>query len=68
MRCSGNLESSAETSATPTTPMRRALWQRYGPDMAKFQELELQSDEGQKAMREDGLKVETMRMLVEFTP
>lgn len=35
--------------------------------MAKFHEL-LQSDEGQKAMREDGLKVETMRMLVEFTP
>jgi len=28
----------------------------------------LQSDEGKKAMREDGLKVETMRMLVEFTP
>lgn len=37
------------------------------PDMAKFHEL-LQSDEGQKAMREDGLKVESMRMLVEFTP
>lgn len=37
------------------------------PDMAKFQEF-LQSDEGQRAMREDGLKVETMRMLVEFTP
>lgn len=37
------------------------------PDMAKFQDL-LQSDEGKKAMREDGLKVETMRMLVEFTP
>jgi hypothetical protein len=37
------------------------------PDMARFQEF-LQSDEGQKAMREDGLKVETMRMLVEFTP
>jgi hypothetical protein len=37
------------------------------PDMGKFQEL-LQSEEGQKAMREDGLKVETMRMLVEFTP
>src|SRR6266498_3093673 len=35
--------------------------------MTKFQEL-LRSDEGQKAMREDGLKVETMRMLVEFTP
>ena len=37
------------------------------PDMAKFQEL-LASDEGAKAMREDGLKVETMRMLIEFTP
>jgi hypothetical protein len=37
------------------------------PDMAKFHEL-LQSDEGKRAMREDGLKVETMRMLVEFTP
>jgi hypothetical protein len=37
------------------------------PDMQKFKAL-LQSAEGQKAMREDGLKVETMRMLVEFTP
>jgi len=37
------------------------------PDMANFREL-LQSEEGQKAMREDGLKIETMRMLVEFTP
>jgi hypothetical protein len=37
------------------------------PDMAKFHEL-LQSDEGQGAMRGDGLKVETMRMLVESTP
>ncbi len=37
------------------------------PDLAKFQEL-LQSDEGKRAMREDGLKVETMRMLLEFTP
>ena len=37
------------------------------PDMARFQEF-LQSGEGQKAMQEDGLKVETMRMLVEFNP
>lgn len=37
------------------------------PDMEKFQEL-MQSEEGQKAMREDGLKIDTMRMLVEFTP
>jgi hypothetical protein len=35
--------------------------------MVAFQEL-LQSDEGQTAMREDGLKVETLRVLVEFTP
>jgi hypothetical protein len=37
------------------------------PDMAKFQG-PLQSDEGARAMRDDGLKVETMRMLIEFTP
>jgi len=37
------------------------------PDIERFQAF-LQSDEGQRAMREDGLKVETMRMLVEFTP
>lgn len=37
------------------------------PDMAEFQEF-LKSDEGQKAMREDGLKAETIRVLVEFTP
>ena len=66
MRCSGNLESSAETSATPTTPNATGLMAEI-PDMAKFQKL-LRSDEGQKAMREDGLKVDTMRMLVEFTP
>ncbi len=37
------------------------------PDMASFQQL-LQSPEGQQAMKEDGLKVETMRLLLEFTP
>jgi hypothetical protein len=37
------------------------------PDFAKFQEF-LQSDEGRKAMQEDGVKVETLRILVEFTP
>lgn len=36
-------------------------------DMGRFHEF-LQSDENKKAMQEDGLKVETMRMLVEFTP
>lgn len=37
------------------------------PDVAIFQEF-LQSEEGKKAMREDGLKVETLRMLTQFTP
>ena len=37
------------------------------PDMSQFQEL-LRSEEGQKAMRADGLKADTIRMLVEFTP
>jgi len=37
------------------------------PDLAKFQTW-LQSDEVKKAMNEDGLKVETMRLLVEFNP
>lgn len=35
--------------------------------MEKFQEL-LQSDEGKNAMGEGGLKVEAMRMLIEFNP
>jgi hypothetical protein len=36
-------------------------------DMEKFQ-VALASDEMKQAMAEDGLKVETLRMLVEFTP
>ena len=36
-------------------------------DMGKFQAA-LASDEMKQAMTEDGLKVETMRMLAEFTP
>lgn len=37
------------------------------PDMKAFEEL-LASDEGQKAMAEDGLIVEKLRLLTEFTP
>ena len=37
------------------------------PDLAAFQQM-LASPAGQQAMQEDGLKVETMRMLLEFTP
>ena len=36
-------------------------------DMEKFQAA-LASDELKQSMAEDGLKVETLRMLVEFTP
>jgi hypothetical protein len=37
------------------------------PDMAKFQAF-MQSDEAKKAMGEDRLKVDTVRILHEFTP
>lgn len=37
------------------------------PDMAQFQAF-MQSDEAGKAMQEDGVKPETLRMLSEFTP
>ena len=36
-------------------------------DMSKFHAA-IESEEGKKAMAEDGLKLETMRMLSEFTP
>ena len=36
-------------------------------DIKKFHAA-LESEEGKKAMAEDGLKLETMRMLSEFTP
>ena len=36
-------------------------------DMEKLQAF-MQSDEARQAMAEDGLKIETLRMLVEFTP
>jgi hypothetical protein len=44
----------------PNNPNATGIWRRY-PRWRSF--VLLQSDEGQKAMREDGLKVETMRML-----
>ena len=37
------------------------------PDMAKFQSF-MASDEAKQAMKEDRLKIETMRVLSEFTP
>jgi hypothetical protein len=37
------------------------------PDIDQLQPL-LDSEEGQRAMQEDRLKIETVRMLAEFTP
>ena len=62
----GKLEIKCRNFRDPNDPNATGLIAEI-PDMAKFHEL-LRSDEGQKAMREDGLKVDTIRMLVEFTP
>jgi hypothetical protein len=62
----GKLGITCRTFRDPGNPNATGVMAEI-PDMSAFHEL-LQSDEGQKAMREDGLKVETMRMLVEFTP
>ena len=62
----GTLGVKARTFRDPKNPDSTGLILEI-PDMAKFQAM-LASDEGQKAMKEDGLKVETMRMLVEFNP
>ena len=37
------------------------------PDMQQFQTF-MESDVAQKAMQEDGIKIETLRILNEFTP
>lgn len=62
----GKLGITCRTFRDPENPNATGVMAEI-PDMVKFQEL-LQSDEGKSAMLEDGLKVETMRMLVEFTP
>jgi hypothetical protein len=56
----------ARTFRDPAIPNRTGLILEIA-DMAAFQAM-LASPEGQKAMKEDGLKVETMRMMVEFVP
>ena len=62
----GKLGIKCRTFRDPNNPNAAGVMAEI-PDMAKFHEL-LQSVEGQKAMREDGLKVDTMRILVEFIP
>ncbi len=56
----------ARTFRDPENPnLTGLLWEVS--DMEKLQAF-MESDEAKKAMAEDGLKVETLRMLVEFTP
>ena len=62
----GNLGIKARTFRDPTNFDWVGLILEI-PNMAKFQGF-LESAEAKKAMAEDGLKMETMRMLVEFTP
>ena len=62
----GKLGVKCQTFRDPENPNMTGIKAEI-PDMAQFQEF-LQSDEGKKAMREDGLKVTTLRMLTQFTP
>ncbi|WP_458526331.1 hypothetical protein [Onishia taeanensis] len=57
---------SARTFKNPEHPNSVALILEV-PDMARFQSF-MDSDEAKQAMEEDRLRVESMRMLGEFTP
>ena len=56
----------ARTFRDPENPNLTGLLMEI-PDMAAFKAF-LATDEGQTAMKEDGLKIETFRVLTEFTP
>lgn len=62
----GKLGIKARTFRDPKNPSSTGILADI-PDVAAFEAL-LASPDGKKAMAEDGLKVETMRVLVEFTP
>lgn len=56
----------ARTFQDPQNPNSKGLIAEV-PDMKTWLAV-LDSEEGKKAMAEDGLKVETLRILSEFTP
>ena len=56
----------ARTFQSPTNPNVTGLIMEV-PDVAQLKSF-LESAEGKKAMAEDGLKVETLQILSEFTP
>lgn len=62
----GKIGVTARTFRDPERPDRVGLLFDV-PDMKKFQSF-MASDEAAKAMKEDRLKIETLRILSEFTP
>lgn len=62
----GKLGIKARNFKDPNNPNLTGLLLEV-PDVEKFKAF-LDTDEGRKAMREDGLQVGSMRMLTEFTP
>ena len=56
----------ARTFRDPDNPKLTGLILEL-PDLAKLKAF-LETDEGKTAMREDGLKVESLRFLTEFVP
>jgi len=56
----------ARTFRDPDNPKSPGVFLEVA-DMKKFQAA-MDSEEGKKAMKEDGLKIHTMRMLIEFAP
>jgi hypothetical protein len=56
----------ARTFYDPENPNSRGLMVEI-QDLDKWKTV-MESEEGKKAMAEDGLKVETLRMLTEFVP
>ncbi|MEB3263859.1 MAG: hypothetical protein VKJ66_05760 [Synechococcus sp.] len=62
----GRLGLQCRTFRDPSDPNSTGVMATI-PDLAAFHALQ-QSEEGQQAIREDSLQVETMRLLSEFSP
>jgi len=62
----GRIGVTARTFRDPENPNMTGLMLDV-PDMERFRSF-MASDEAARAMKEDGLKLETMRILSEFTP
>jgi hypothetical protein len=56
----------ARTFRDPDNPKQIGVLMEI-PDIARFKAF-LETDQGKAAMREDGLKIDSMKMMTEFTP